>query len=218
MKIVTQFSIAAALCALVCASPAIADGYLRTEAIIPMAAPNAVVNGIGLPPTSPEDLLWNKQPCEPGGALQPILAPDGHHVTWGEYSQMSGRAALRCGPKGTHVVIQLSGLIPKGVYTLWVFVFDENGKRLGAGALGAPDGSESGFIASASGRGTLAAHHPEGTLSAIPYDVGCLLDEVVVHLVVAYHLDGLVYGPFPAPIRGPFGACYWVPHAAFLIE
>ena len=102
----------------------VAAGYEQIEAIIPIGPPNEVVNLLGEDGTmmADEDLLFNKTVCPGQGlhdafdpSLNPVLAPDGHQITWGEYNQARGRVLLRCGPKGTHVVMHLSGLIPKGV-------------------------------------------------------------------------------------------------------
>lgn len=147
----------------------------------------------------------------------PAVAPDGHHLTVGEWFQASGRASVKCTSDGTHVTMHLSGLIPKGVYTVWVVIFDGPfgeasetkpapfGNLVGAGVLGAPDGSENGFQASASGEAQLSAMMPTGLLSwSGPgflnhyYDLqGCLLDEYEFHLLALYHFDGQEYGPVP---------------------
>lgn len=226
MKSLANLMLVAAL-GMILTSNATAAGYVQLEAIIPIGPGNEVVNLAGQDGTmmDPGDLLFNKQSC-PGeglhdefGLLNPVLAPDGHQLTWGEYSQVQGQASLRCGPNGTHVVIHLSGLIPKGVYTIWVFTFAEGvAGSVGAGALGAPDGSQSSFVASASGKGTIAVHHPAGELSAKGSVDSCLFDEYSFHLVGAYHLDGETYGPVPAPLPPPVGGCYWTPHFAFVVE
>jgi hypothetical protein len=49
-------------------------------------------------------------------------APDGHHVTLGEWVNISGSASAKCINQGTHIVIHLSGLLPKAVYTAWLIV------------------------------------------------------------------------------------------------
>jgi hypothetical protein len=147
----------------------------------------------------------------------PAVAPDGHHLTAGEWLQASGRASAKCTPDGTHVVMHFSGLIPKGVYTIWLVIFDGPfpaasdtkpfpfGNLVGAGALGDPDGSGNGFQASASGEAQLSVMVPTGLLSwSGPaflnhyYDVqGCLLDEIAFHMLALYHFDGQEYGPVP---------------------
>ncbi|MCI0626382.1 MAG: hypothetical protein L0387_32850, partial [Acidobacteria bacterium] len=152
----------------------------------------------------------------------PALAPDGHQVTLGEWLQASARASAKCTSDGTHVTIHMSGLIPKGVYTFWLMIFDGPfpaasetkpfpfGNLVGVGALGPNDGSENGFQASASGEGQLSVMVPPGPLSDFGppflnqiYDLeGCLLDEVGFHLVALYHFDGQSYGPVPGYEHG----------------
>lgn len=141
----------------------------------------------------------------------PILAPDGHQVTLGEWDAVSGRATVKCINKGTHTVIHVSGLIPNGVYTIWQLVFKAPGfdgtfaNLVGVGALGANDGGDNAFRASAAGEGAVSAITPGGPLSALApgattkYDIAAcsLQDEFEVHYVGAYHLDGRTYGPVP---------------------
>src|SRR5438094_980688 len=65
--------------------------------------------------------------CNPGDPLSPVLAPDGHQVTWGEWTDVEGQAAVKCIKQGSHIVLHLSGLIPNGQYTAWVVAFDPPG-------------------------------------------------------------------------------------------
>jgi hypothetical protein len=53
----------------------------------------------------------------------PALAPDGHQLTLGEWTAVEPRAQVQCKNDGTHVVLHVSGLVPKGVYTVSVLVF-----------------------------------------------------------------------------------------------
>jgi len=167
------------------------------------------------PPSTP---LWDSR------FGLPALAPDGHQITLEEWLRVQSRAEAKCVRKGTHVVIHLSGLIPNGVYTVWVLVFDGPfpagpdgaapfpfGNLVGVGSLGANDGSENSFKASASGEGQISVNMPPGPLSTTPpwlagtapYDVGgCLLDEFEFHLVGVYHFDGKSYGPTPGFVHG----------------
>lgn len=186
-------------------------GTSSTRAQAPVRASGGVVNmfvrGPGnsmVTPTTPASTpLWGVH-----SGLVPIPAPDGHQITLGEWSAVQMTASAKCVTQGTHVSIHATGLIPKGVYTIWVLVF--NGPfdptfstLVGIGALGASDGSQNAFQASASGKGQLNVIMPAGILSARPYPVtGCLLDEVEVHLVGAYHFDGNTYGPTPGYPHG----------------
>ncbi|MEO8428984.1 MAG: hypothetical protein ABI651_17960 [Verrucomicrobiota bacterium] len=162
-------------------------------------AVNMFVTGPGGSPIPPLDTPLFGVHC-PGC---PITAPDGHQIMLGEWVKAQMTATVRCIPDGTHVEVRMTGLIPNGVYTIWVLVF--NGPfdptfstLVGGGSLGANDGSQNSFKASANGQGQLVVNMPPTTLLAIPYDVkGCLLDEVEVHLVGVYHSDGMTYGPVP---------------------
>jgi hypothetical protein len=134
--------------------------------------------------------------CNP---INPIVAPDGHLVTFSEWVHANGSASMQClGDAGTRVNVQLTGLLPNGVYTAWVLAFDSSGNLLGLGALGKSDGSQNSFQADANGRGRISAVQPAGELSCFPYNVSsCLLDtpgvaEVQIH--IGYHLDGQTHG------------------------
>src|SRR5206468_3729645 len=89
--------------------------------------------------------------------LFPLIAPDGHHIVLAEWQRANGGAQIKCGQKGTHAVLQLSGLVPNGVYTVWVATFQAPGltpdfaNLTGLGALGAPDGSQNVVVASSQG-------------------------------------------------------------------
>lgn len=130
----------------------------------------------------------------------PILAPDGSHVTAAQWMSARGALTVTCTPVGTRTVIHLVGLIPHGVYTMWIFMYNEEGDRVAGGSLGLPDGSTSVVTVDGMGRGRIVATTPEGFLSAIQIEPvpSCLLG-AQVQLVLAYHLDGLVYGTRPAP-------------------
>ena len=144
--------------------------------------------------------------------MSPIIAPDGHQVTFGEWTDVDMRVAVKRVRAGSHVVSNFSGLIPNGQFTAWILIFDAPGfdgsilaNLFSFGALGLPDGSESAFVASSSGEGQISAVLPPGPLSVIHsrgFD-GCLTDEFEFHLAVAYHGDGLNHGPAPGPV------CTW---------
>lgn len=112
----------------------------------------------------------------------------------------------KCVQKGTHGVLKLSGLIPHGVYTVWVAVFQAPGltpdfaNLIALGALGSPDGSQNAFVASASGKAELSALQPADPLSVFDdqdADNSCLLDKFETLLWVALHVDGQTHGPVP---------------------
>ncbi|MEO7801141.1 MAG: hypothetical protein ABIR81_04040 [Ginsengibacter sp.] len=150
-----------------------------------------------MPPTGDATLLFAK------AGHTAVMAPDGHHITLGEFNRVSGYASIKCINKGTHVVIHLSGLIPNGVYTIWVVSFKSPGYEatlanlIGVGALGAGDGSKNSFTASAAGTGSLSAIMPAGSLSEFGSVNDCLSTEYQVQLLGAYHIDGLTHGGSP---------------------
>ena len=140
---------------------------------------------------------------------KPILAPDGHYITLGEFNEVTGTASVKCISSGTQVKLHLRNLIPKGVYTIWSLTFRTPGfdgtfesfsNLTGLGSLGTSDGSSNSFVASASGEGQITRIIPPGNLSAFGSIGSCILDdEFEVHFVGAYHIDGLTYGATPGP-------------------
>jgi hypothetical protein len=148
-------------------------------------------------PVGDNTLLWNKS------GHTPIMAPDGHQVTLGEFNSVSGYAEIKCINSGTHVVVHLKGLIPNGVYSMWVVTFKSPGfdptfaNQIGEGALGAPDGSQNAFKASPAGTASISAIIPAGPLSEFGLVGNCLSSEYEVQLAAAYHLDNLTHGATP---------------------
>ncbi|MGD8321084.1 MAG: hypothetical protein PVJ02_11525 [Gemmatimonadota bacterium] len=145
----------------------------------------------------------------PGVPIFPILAPDGHHVTAGEFSAVSGSIEVRCVESGTQVSMHLRGLIPHATYRVWLLKFKEPGFDIGPppdfsnvtgeGALGPADRSRNTFLASASGEGQITRIHPAGPLSeTVPEPPfanepagRCLLtDEFEWHVVAAFQQPG----------------------------
>lgn len=144
----------------------------------------------------------------------PVVAPDGHQVTWGEWSDVEGSVSVECLKRGTRVTLDLSGLIPHGVYTIWNVTFEPPGftgefeapafpaNVIGVGPVGPKDGSRSAFLASASGEGSLSVVTSPGELGTLGEIGACALtDEFEWHVVGLYHSDGKTHGP----VRGPEG-------------
>lgn len=152
----------------------------------------SVRNASGLKPTHPDEPLYN---ASNPAALQPITAPDGHHVTLGEWRQARGTGRATCnGNSGTHYTLTLEGLIPGGVYSIGVVLVDfttNTPVRKGTGVLGPVDGSKNVFTASGSGKGMLAVTAPPGPMSLNGSAPECALIQVSsVTLWVFYHVDG----------------------------
>ncbi|MBX2874813.1 MAG: hypothetical protein KTR30_22000 [Saprospiraceae bacterium] len=156
----------------------------------------------GQMPSDPADLLYETR------KQNPLLAPDGHQITWGEFSAVKGQVVAECTDQGTKVTLNLTGLIPNGVYTIWNLSFEAPGfdptaEMLGVDGLGAAgkgDGSDNAFTASASGTGSISFTSPGGDLSLFGSIGACsLVDNFEWHVAGAYHADGLTYGPIIGP-------------------
>lgn len=149
---------------------------------------------------------------------QPILGPDGHHVTAGEFAAVRGSIAVKCLTTGTHIEMHLRDLIPNATYRVWLLTFRSPGFSLGPppdfsnligeGALGPNDRSRNTFVASAAGEGQIARIHPPGPLSETLPDPPfanepagpCLLtDEYEWHVVAAFQQPGHAGGPETGP-------------------
>ena len=131
-----------------------------------------------------------------GGA--PVNAPDGHQVTMAEFHMVSGWADVKCINEGTHVVLHLKGLIPNGVYTLWVMTFSAPGVLSGIGALGAPDGSQNILNVNSKGTANLSVTMPGGNLSLFGAPIpNCWRTVYQVMIAGDYHLDGQTHGGSP---------------------
>jgi hypothetical protein len=143
----------------------------------------------------------------------PILGPDGHHVTAGEFRAVRGSISVTCLKSGTHIAMHFRDLIPNATYRIWLLAFKEPGFDLGPppdfanviaeGALGPNDRSRNTFTASSSGEGQITRIHPAGLLSETlpepPFanePVGrCLLtDEFEWHVVGAFQQPGQPQG------------------------
>jgi len=144
---------------------------------------------------------------------EPVMAPDSQQVTWGEWSRVDGSIDVTCREAGTRIELELSGLIPHGVYTIWNVTFERPGftgefdapglpANVSAfGPAGPSDGSRSMFLASAGGTGRFAVTTPPGSLGTTGRIARCALEEFEWHVVGLYHFDGRTYGSE----RGPAG-------------
>ena len=137
----------------------------------------------------------------------PILAPDGHAITQGEFNAPAGSATVSClDDERTQFALSLAGLIPNGVYSAWIVTFGRPGfdptfARLdGLGALGRADGTQNTFVASGRGEGHLTITMPAGRLSVKGKLGDCALESAYeFHVVCAYHIDGATNGPNLGP-------------------
>ncbi|MCB0618680.1 MAG: hypothetical protein KDC43_15645 [Saprospiraceae bacterium] len=168
----------------------------------PITVPFFVVTEDGEMPSDDGQLLYEAR------QHNPLLAPDGHQLTWGEFSSVKGEMMAECTDEGTRVSLNLSGLIPYGQYTLWNVTFEAPGMDPtqemlgidGLGAAGIGDGSDNAFVANRDGEASITLVSPGGELSLFGSAGACTLtDNFEWHLVGAYHIDGRVYGPDLGP-------------------
>ena len=204
--------------ALTAAVTAIAQGPTRSHDLIPFyddvrggacSTTNGNIGEIG-PSTPAGTLLFNRtfrgQPnpqfCEP------VLNPDGSQMTLGQYTAVTGKAAVKCNRRGTHTVFNFTGLRPNGVYTIWIVLPDSiPGPPIGVGGIGSSAGVNS-FVADATGEGQIGRVTPEQDLSIFGHVGACMLDAPLVFELV-YHADGQAHGGDPGPPNT------WVTNARF---
>jgi len=163
----------------------------------PIIPPNHVRDEFGNPPASDATALWRF--CSPATALcpagtkVPLLSPDGaSQVTWGAWRKIEGTVRTSCVDDQTHFTVHVRGAQPRAVYTVWLaFVSTPP-----ATAAGNPDGTNNVFTTSASGEGQVSFFRPgdDQTLKS-PRCVLASPDDV--HIILAYHMDGMSYGPGP---------------------
>jgi len=135
-------------------------------------------------------------------------------ITLKEYMQACGSIYVRCTiQQGTRTAMHLNGLIPGGVYSIWLAKPDpkDMSKTLGVGALGKRDGSENHLTADQNGEADIVGNTPGGDLSTFGTIADCwLTDEPVVQVAGVYHIDGKTHGP----VIGPDGT--YAAHFAFV--
>ena len=146
----------------------------------------------------------NPQFCDP------VLNPDGSQMTLGQYTAVRGRSAIKCIRRGTHTVLNFTGLRPNGVYSIWIVLPDSvPGPPIGVGGIGRNGPYENGFTADADGVGQIGRITPEQDLSIFGHVGQCMLDSPFV-LELVYHGDGLLHDGDPGP------GYTWVTTARFL--
>ena len=218
MKKNTVFAICIAAAALIAAITAAAQAPSRTHDLVPFyedirggmcSMTNGAVGEIG-PSTPAGTLLFNRTfRGQPNPEFcQPVLNPDGSQMTLGQYTTVGGSSAVKCIKRGTHTVMNFTGLRPGGVYTIWIVVPDAvPGPPVGVGALGSSVDQNT-FVADSSGEGEIARTTPEQDLSIFGHVGACMLDAPLLFELV-YHADGLTHGGDPGPPNT------WVTNARF---
>ena len=167
-----------------------------SESVI--TVPFFVQNEMHEMPSQESDLLYEFR------QRNPIVDMNGKHMTWGDFGTVKGKAKVTSVEGGFMVDLELSGLIPNGVYTIWNVTFFEEGmdpsKEMlnirGIGVVGATNGSENYFTASNDGKGSISAFTATPAPLSMIGDILAdpLKDEVEFHIVGAYHLDGKTWG------------------------
>ncbi len=148
-------------------------------------------------PEGDATLLWNNR------GHTPIIAPDGHQVTRGEFNGVTGTANVTYINQGTSIAINLQGLVPNGVYSIWVLTFKLPGfhnsfaNLIGNGALGLNSEVKNTFTASSAGTASLSARMQAQSLSIFGSIGNCLCSEYEVHLMAAYHSNNLIQNGTP---------------------
>lgn len=147
--------------------------------------------------TDPSTPLYN-----PATGL-PLLAPDGHHITLGEWTSYDVRATLKCVGQGTHFNMRAKGLVPYALYNIFIFARKNVGDRLDFGVLSSVTSSETVFTTNGQGNATVDAIIPAGPLSVQGTTPDCLVDNVEHSFILMYRLDGQTTGgqPGPASVR-----------------
>ncbi|MDX1641390.1 MAG: hypothetical protein R3220_06815 [Balneolaceae bacterium] len=138
-----------------------------------------------------------------GRENNPILDPNGEQVRWGEFSDADGAVIVKCTKPGTKITTHLNNLIPKGLYSIWVDIFEagtnnrierisyaDNDK----GGRPPEDGLRNVFHASAHGEGHIAGFISPKKFNGVEIS-SCMLsdiesDEYDWRVIGIYHIDG----------------------------
>ena len=163
----------------------------------------------GEPPANDTDLIWNNR------GHTPIIAPDGHQITLGEFLQVRGVAEVTTPGQGTSVALDLQGLIPGGLYSLWVLTFETPGFHgtydhlVGYGAFALTGTGGNTFTAGSSGTTSISGTMHAQSLSVFGSVRNCLCTEYEVHIIAAYHLNNLIKNGNPGDLDS------WITHFMF---
>ena len=175
-----------------------------------------VVDAQGMTTTDPNALLYRRGT----NPLVPVTRSDGHHITLDEYDNATGQVHIAARPGGgTDVNVDVQGLFPGELYTVWAGYFQEpgfpTGTRVGFGAVSTlGDGSDNFMVADANGEISLDLVLQEGPMTvqgeAPAYALispilsdGVLKPHSAVEIALAYHFNDPPAAPFlnPGPIE-----------------
>lgn len=171
----------------------------------------------------PRDTPLYLEPVDPNvllGKGGPLLSADRTRtLTLGEWLAFSGEAVVRCDQLKTAIDLRLEGLVPNGVYSVWILAttiplaYDEN--RVPTFLItrdfldlrfisyfapaGSPDGSDATLVADARGSVTYSVH----VAAVIAARYQCLLDSAASWFILLdYHPDGRTFGGLARPQTG----------------
>lgn len=169
-----------------------------------------VVDANGDAPSDPSSLLFEGHTP----AREPVLAPpynvdpsQRQQLTLADISGVGGTGQIERVGEGTRLALELNGLIPDGVYTVWSDFYVAPGltpdfaNSVAFGSFGATDGSENSFVAASDGTASFEGIQPPGPMSAYGEAPAYALDPGISDyiLFIAYHIDGQTHGIEPAP-------------------
>ncbi len=204
-------AVAAALAAVLIGFGPAQPRLAAQEATVPLATTLLeVVDGDGNTPVDPADLLFEAHTP----AHEPVLAPPynidpslRHHLTLDEFDNVGGTGHIEKVAGGTRLTLDITGLIPNGVYSVWSDFYVPPGltpdfvNSIAFGSFGATDGSENTFVAGADGTAHFEGIQPAGPMSIFGEAPPYVLDPPVseYYAFLAYHINGQTYGGEPAP-------------------
>lgn len=140
--------------------------------------------------------------CDPLNIF-PVIAPTTQQVTFGEWETATGSVTLTClEGGGTRFNVNLAGLIPNGVYTIWQFPVGAGG----ALASHPPADINNVFVASATGAVSAAVVATAGDMTFFGSAASCQIPVPLqgqidggIYMVLVYHTDNMSWGAGPGP-------------------
>jgi hypothetical protein len=188
---------------------------------------NTVVNAQGMPPSDPNAPLFRAGTSP----LTPLTRGNGTPITLDDFNNATGQVRIAARPGGgTDVNVEVQGLFPGELYSVWAGYFQNpgflKGTRVGFGAVSAlGDGSDNFMVADANGRISLNLVQRQGPMTvhgnAPAYAPNSpLLDSNGIpqphtgyNIAIAYHFNTPSTPPFLDP--GPANKWALQAHAAF---
>ena len=155
----------ALIAAALCSQLPSANAQQTTSPILPDL--NTVVNAQGLPPTDPDAPLFRAGTSP----LVPLTRSNGAPITLDQFNNATGQVHIAASPAGgTDVKVNVQGLFPGELYSVWAGYFqnpgDLKGTRVGFGAVSTlGDGSDNFMVADANGTISLNLVQRQGPMT-----------------------------------------------------